>query len=92
MFETALRLLSPYRRRSEEKMASVQEKTASVEEKMASVEEKITTSTPTHIIDLLRNAAEGSSSNGFLYLERGLSEDATRESYAELYQKAQVRC
>lgn len=58
---------------------------------VADLEDKVTVdAAPVHIIDLLRNAATASSSTGCLYLERGLSEDATRETYAELYRKAQV--
>ncbi|KAF2215805.1 hypothetical protein CERZMDRAFT_35242 [Cercospora zeae-maydis SCOH1-5] len=43
---------------------------------------------PTRIIDLLQNAAETHPRNGFLYLENGCSEPATRVTFPDLYAQA----
>ncbi|KAM3425219.1 hypothetical protein BST61_g7174 [Cercospora zeina] len=43
---------------------------------------------PTRIIDLLKNAAEKHAENGFLYLENGSNEPATRVTFPELYAQA----
>ncbi|PPJ61142.1 hypothetical protein CBER1_04151 [Cercospora berteroae] len=40
------------------------------------------------IIDLLKNAAESHAGNGFLYLENGCNEPATRVAFPELYAQA----
>lgn len=45
---------------------------------------------PSRIIDLLKNAAESHAGNGFLYLENGCNEPATRVTFPELYAQAKV--
>lgn len=45
---------------------------------------------PAFIIDLLQNAANTHPENGFLYLENGISEPATKITFPQLYAQAKV--